>query len=381
MRSKTEFTSADIIVQQGQHAMTDTETENRDYYMVRAKDQTKDEFDHFFENDVVAIGWSQVDVRDLDSKEEVDDVLSEQYGDFWSEAYHSVRGKRENEILRFNSIEEGDRILIPYGSSVALATATGEHRYVSDTGVDLSNQAIVSYERDDAGDLLTVSRSDLTEALQRRLRVQGSTVSDLSEFADEIERLYQAEGAFTWSAHHRAQEEKRRKAFRDKLLDRLRQGKVHVKGGGVGLEDLVAELLEHEGYDEVSKFSKSWFDGKGDADVRATRADRFAEHKLLVQVKHHQGNSGRNGIEQLVAIRENEPETLSDHDLVLVTTGKVPDDVMERASEEGIQVLNGKDLIDWLLDHADNLSSQTRQLLGISEVPALMSLSKSPVST
>lgn len=361
--------------------MTDTESEDRDYYMVRAKNQTPEEFDYFFENDTVAIGWSRVDVRDLDSKGEVDHVLADQYGDFWSEAYHSVRGKRENEILRFNSIEEGDRILVPYGSSVALATATGEHRFVPDTGVDLSNQVIVSYERDDAGDLLTVSRSDLTEALQRRLRVQGSTVSDLSEFADEIERLYHAEGAFTWSAHHRAQEEKRREAFRNELLDRLRKGKVHVKGGGVGLEDLVSELLEHEGYDEVSKLGKSRFDGKGDADVRATRADRFAEQKLLVQVKHHRGTSGRNGIEQLAAIRDNEPETWSDHDLVLVTTGKVLDDVMERASEEGIQVLDGVDLIDWLFDHTDSLSSQNRQFLGISEVPALMSLSKSPAST
>ena len=306
----------------------------RGYYMVRAKNQNPDEFACFFENNVVAIGWSRVDIRELSSKAEVDDAMSKAYGSFWSEAYPSVRGRRENEILRFNGIEEGDRILAPYHSSVALATATSDHRYDPETGVDLANQIIVSYVQDANGDLLTVSRSDLTEALQRRLRVRGSTVSDLGEFAEEIERLFQAEGVFTWKAHHRKEEEKRREQFRDTLLEHLRDGKVHVEGGGLGLEDLVAELLRHEGYDEVSLLAKQTFEGSGDADVQATRAD---------------------------------------HDLVLVTTGTVNADVQEKAEQVNIEVLDGGDLIDWLLDHVEALSPRTRRALGISEVPELMS--------
>lgn len=205
--------------------------------MVRAKDQTDDEFAYFFQNSMVAIGWSRVDVRSLDSKEQVDDVVSDHY-DFWSDAYSSVRGRRENEILRFNGIEERDRILIPYRSSVALATVDGEHRYVPNTGVDLSNQIVVSYERDDEGDLLTVSRSDLTGALQSRLRVPGSTVTDLNEFADEIERLFDREEQFTWKARHRKQEEDRRQEFRKELLTRLQHGEDHLPAGRLGLEDL-----------------------------------------------------------------------------------------------------------------------------------------------
>jgi restriction system protein len=345
--------------------------QDRSYYMVRAKGQTDDEFDCFFDNDVVAIGWSKVDIRGLDSKSEVDDVMSEHYG-FWSEAYASVRGKRENEILRFNGIAEGDRVLVPYRSSVALATARSEHRYVPGTGVDLANQIAVAYVRDEEGDLLTVSRSELTEALQRRLRVQGSTVTDLGEFADEIERLYSADGQFTWQAHHRAEEEKRRDRFQRELLSRLRAGNVHVRGGGLGLEKLVAELLRHEGYDEVSTLGTRGFEGEGDADVQATRADRFGEQKLLVQVKHHRGTSGRRGLSQLAAIRDNEPENWGDHDLVLVTTGTVPDDVQGRADQIGVEVMEGEDLIEWLLDHVDALNPRTRRILGMSEVPALV---------
>lgn len=351
--------------------MTDTETEDRDLYMVRAKDQTDDEFAYFFQNGVVAIGWSRVDVRSLDSKKEVDDVLSDHY-DFWSDAYPSVRGRRENEILRFNGIEEGDRVLIPYRSSVALATVDGEHRYVPDTGVDLSNQIVVTYERDDEGDLLTVSRSDLTGALQSRLRVPGSTVTDLNEFVDEIERLFDREEQFTWKARHRKQEEDRRQEFRKEMLTRLQQREGHLPAGGLGLEDLVAELLRMDKFDEVNRLAKSNFEGEGDADVEATRADRFGERKVLVQVKHHQGESSGHGIQQLRSIQENEPETWGDHELVLVSTGSVPPDIKSDAEQTGIVVFDKTDFIDWLLDHVDGLNPETRRKLGLSEVPTFI---------
>jgi len=340
--------------------------------MVRAKDQTKAEFDHFFKNDVVAIGWSQVDVRDLDSKEEVDKVLDEHYGDFWSDAYHSVRGRRENEILRFNGIEKGDRVLVPYRSSVALATINGEHRYVPNTGVDLSNQIVVTYERDEEGDLLTVSRSDLTGGLQSRLRMPGSTVTDLNEFADEIERLFGREEEFTWKSRHRKQEKERRKAFRKTLLDRLQQGENHLSAGGLGLESLVAELLRLEEFDEVGSLPKNAFEGKGDADIEASRADRFGEREVLLQIKHHRGESGRHGLEQLQAIQMNEPETWGGHELVLVSTGSVSPEIEEDAEQTEIVVLDETDFIDWLLDHVEELKPETRRKLGLSEVPSFI---------
>jgi len=351
--------------------MADSKTEHRDYYMVRAKNQTDDEFDYFFENEVVAMGWSRVDVRELESKSEVDDVLSAHY-DFWSDAYTSVRGRRENEILRFNEIEEGDRVLVPYRSSVALATVDGEHRYVSDTDVDLSNQITVTYERDEGGELLTVSRSDLTGALQSRLRVPGSTVTDLNEFANEIERLFDREEQFTWKARHRKQEEERRQAFQEDLLDRLQHGEDHLPAGGLGLEELVAELLRRDGFDEVNCLAKSEFEGDGDADIEATRADRFGERKVLVQVKHHRGESGRHGVRQLQAIQNNEPETGGDYELVLVTTGHLPQQVQDDAEQTDIVVLDETDFIDWLLDHVDSLKPETRRKLGLSEVPSFI---------
>lgn len=353
--------------------MTDSESEERDYYTVRANNQTDEEFDYFFENGIVAIGWSQVDVRTLESKEEVDDVLSDLYGEFWSEAYPSVRGRRENEILRFNGIEEGDRVLIPYRSSVALATVDGEHRYVPpDTDVVFSNQIVVTYERDGEEDLLTVSRSDLTGALQSRLRVPGSSVTNLNEFADEIERLFGRKEQLTWKARHRKQEEERRQKFQAVLLARLQHGEDRLPAGGLGLEGLVAELLRLDGFDEVNPLGKNTFDGMADADLEATRADRFGERMVLIQVKHHRGESGRHGLQQLQAIRKNDSETWGDHELVLVSSGHVPQDVKNDAEQKDIVVLDETDFIDWLLDHVDKLKPETRRKLGLSEVPSFI---------
>jgi restriction system protein len=290
----------------------------------------------------------------------------------WSDAYPSVRGRRENEILRFNNIEAGDRILVPYNSSVALATAGEEHRYVPDTGIDFSNQIAVTYERDVEGELLTVARSDLTGALQSRLRVPGSTVTDLSEFANEIEPLFDRTEQFTWKKHHRKREERRREKFRDALLTRLQKRKGHLAAGGEGLEELIAELLRLDDFDEVNRLAKTAFEGEGDADIEATRADRFGEREILIQVKHHQKESGSHGVRQLQAIRQNESETWGEHELVLVTTGRVPKEVRDEAEQTRIVVLDEMDFIDWLLDHVDRLSAETRRSLGLSEVPSFI---------
>lgn len=348
--------------------MIDPDTEDPDYYMVRAKDQTDEEFEFFFDNEVVAIGWSRVDVRELDTKEEVDEVVGKHY-DFWDEAGPRLRGRRENEILRFNSIEEGDRVVVPYHSSIALATVTGEHQYEPEVveSIDLSNQVKVTYLRED-GDIAAIPRDELTEGLARRLRVRGISVNELDEFAEEIEQLFRVDD-YRWQARLEDEEEERREEFRADLLQNIRDGKTHLDAGGRGLEELVAELLDCEGYDEAE--TTGAFPGDADADVRATRADRFGEQKILVQVKHHQGTSGGHGVDQLIAIPKQAPEKYEDHKLVYLTTGDVKQEVRERAAKHDIDVLDGHEFADWLLDYVDEINPRMRRQLGISDLPQL----------
>lgn len=336
--------------------------------MVRAKDQTDEEFGFFFENEVIAIGWSRVDVRDLDTKEQVDEVVGEHY-DFWGEAGPQLRGRRENEILRFNGIEKGDRVVVPYHSSIALATVTGEHHYEPEVAddIDLSNQVKVRYLRE-GGDIAAIPRDELTEGLARRLRVRGISVNELDEFAEEIEQLFQVDD-YRWQARLEEKEEKRRKEFRAELLQNIRDGKTHLDAGGRGLEELVAELLDCEGYDEAE--TTGGFPDNADADVRGSRADRFGEQKILVQVKHHQGTSGGHGVEQLIAIPRQAPEKYRDHKLVYLTTGEVNQEVRDKAAAHDVDVLDGEEFADWLLDHVDDINPRMRRQLGISDLPQL----------
>jgi restriction system protein len=93
---------------------------------------------------------------------------------------------------------------------------------------------------------------------------------------------------------------------------------------------------------------------------------------VLIQVKHHRGETGRHGLRQLQAIQANASETWGEHELVLVSTGSVSPDIKDDAEQTGIVVLDEADFIDWLLDHVDGLKPETRRKLGLSEVPSFI---------
>ena len=40
---------------------------DRNYYLVRAMSQSQEDFDVFFNDNVVAVGWSEVDFSQIDS--------------------------------------------------------------------------------------------------------------------------------------------------------------------------------------------------------------------------------------------------------------------------------------------------------------------------
>ena len=88
--------------------------------------------------------------------------------------------KKLNEVKRFKLIKDGDYILVPYYNYVVIAEATGEEKYSDeDKSQDLSNQKIVRYRLVDDNERLMIPRNELSEGLQRRIRVRGSTVSNL----------------------------------------------------------------------------------------------------------------------------------------------------------------------------------------------------------
>jgi restriction system protein len=338
------------------------------YLLVRAMGQTPAEFEVFFDNGVVAVGWSNANFSKVVDPTTLVARVKDAYYEGSSTAPQVV-ARKLNEVRRFKNIRPGDRIIVPYYSTLRLAIAEEDELFDSGRGynLDLANQRRVRYVRTDDGQYVTIPRRSLSEALQRRARARGTTVADLFEFASELEPLFQGDHS-GWFAQIEKAEALRVDRFKRELLRNIRKGNTNLQAGGYGLEELVRDLLTSEGY-SAQILSKRAFQGVADADVLATRSDRFGETKLLVQVKHHQGVTGTFGAEQLAEIRNATPELYQDYSLVLVSSAQASPELAAACEAEGILLVDGNELVDWIYDLLPRLDAAIRIRLGISEVP------------
>ena len=341
----------------------------RNYYMIREMDSSEIYFNTFLGNSIVGIGWSNVDFTKCANSEELRKQIAQSYyAD--SKQRPQVQSRGMNEAARFKDIKPGDYILVPYYSGIVLAEADAQEIYSAEAkDIDLANQRVVKYRCKD-GALLVIPRNELSEGLQRRLRVPGSSVSDLYEFHDEIDQLF-GEDSYSYSKALQKKENDNLKELQRNLLDRIQKGNTNLQTGGIGLEHLVCELMQIEGY-EAKVLPKSKFSGQADADIEALRNDSFSSTKLFVQVKHHSGISPRSGIQQVIDVISQ--IKYEEYDGWFITSAEVSIDDLAFAKESGIQVMEGHDLVDLIISNANKLSDKTRIALGLSKYPSLLSL-------
>ena len=310
---------------------------------------------------LVGIGWSDFDFSSFADAEEAIQAINDDYG----------IGRRGNQIRRFFNISEGDFIVTTLPYTVVIGRAKGSLLYdrVKWYGHDRANIRKVDFPVDPEGNIVEIPRANFSEGFQRRIRVMGITVNDLSDFSDEIERAYNSAYAGTdhsWKSQINEQKEERSNFFKVQLLKNIQSGKTNLRGGGLGLEALVSELLQIDGYN-TSIFAKSAFQSFADADIRAVRNDRFSQTELLVQVKHHQGWSGEHGINQLTEIRNQHPEQTEGTQLIFVTSASIPHEVQMLADKKDIITIDGESLVSWIEVNLSQLTEETKQSLGIFE--------------
>lgn len=56
----------------------------------------------------------------------------------------------------------------------------------------------------------------------------------------------------------------------------------------------------------------------------------------------------------------------------LITTGEVGSEKIEAEENNGIKIMQGKELAEWIYEHWQELAVKTKQELGIVEVPMLL---------
>lgn len=335
--------------------------DTRRCYLVRTKSQ-------LIGQSRVGIGWSKIDFSALNNAHEAIDLIKAEYGGI---------SRYSNQIKRFFKIEEGDLIVVTLPHSIAIGVATGDMLFDGDAiSMDRANQHKVAFPRDRNNKVIRIPRTELEESFQRRLRVQGMVVNDLSEFSCEIKSAHEVASSgenYSWQLIQEEKQDEAADKFRKKLLKNIKQGKTNLKTGGIGLEHLVRELLEIEGY-KADVMAKSAFSGSADADVKASRSDAFStiDINLLVQIKHHQGVTGTHALKQLEDISQDESSEWSGYQLVVCTTAEVNKVFRERAKVNHIVVIDGDKLAGWIYQYRDELTPNTRRQLGISDVPLLI---------
>jgi restriction system protein len=278
-------------------------------------------------------------------------------------------GRHKNQMSRFFNIEEGDIVVVPVYRAIIIGIAQGDKSYGE--GIEYGNNRIsVNYFKDVDGNIVKIPRSKLKQQLQSRLKIR-MTITSLNEFREDISSYVgqlKDNNQVCFDSEFQRKKDEIEASFKEKLLRNLCSGNTFLESGGYGLEKLVLELITLEGY-SASISAKNQFSDKADIDIEASRTDPVSSNKVFIQVKHHSGNTNKWGIEQLVAVGEDEHV-----DKWLITTGDLPLSVQDFAKQDDVNVnlMDGSKLVDWIYDRIHQLSPATKEKLGISFIPQLI---------
>ncbi|GHA64100.1 restriction endonuclease [Photobacterium aphoticum] len=284
-------------------------------------------------------------------------------------------GKKRKQITRYFNIKQDDLLVIPTTKAIILAIASGNKSFLATPlQPNTHNRIHVDYITTD-GEIVYIPRSNLSNALQKRLRVRTAIV-DLSDFADELNEHCQALSngtLLTWNDKVISLQTDAENHFKKTLLNRLQKGTdTAIISGGEGLEKLIAKILNINGYEAVIP-AKNQFQGITDADILAERHNELTgdREQLIIQVKHHKGQTSDKGVRQLIDYPTNNDDYRF-HRKLLITTGSLSEEVQSLAEQHDIATLDGEEFIEWLYDNISLLDKSTLSMLGVFIGPSLI---------
>jgi restriction system protein len=287
------------------------------------------------------------------------------------------RGRNKRQTEHFFNIKKGDRIIVPLNKHFVIGYAEGKQSYDPNTKLKYAqNRQHVKFlklTKVENKNVAYIPRHILNTKLQQRLKVRFA-VNDLSQFDKDfalIENRINNDKSLQPSIIIAEKIEAYIDDFKKKLIKILQKNEnITLKAGGQGLELLIKELLELEGYSEVKILEKSNTKGKGDIDIKALKIDFSGiEEVVFCQIKHHKNISSKKAIDQLIEARKTIKDSSNYTKYIAITTALFKEDDVENAKEENIICMDGILLTDWIVNNLSKLKSKTLASLGIGIIP------------
>ena len=324
------------------------------YLMVRSPES-------LINDNKIGYGWKQINFASHDNINSLIKEIIDKNGSI---------GRMTNQVKNYFNLREDDIVIVPLGKSIAIAKVIGEKLFepLFTTGHG-ANQVRVEFFRK-GNKIIRIPRSALKQNLESRLKLR-TTIGDLSRFSKEIEHLIENlnnYGDFEINNSFQEKVDFYEQEFKKDLLNAICKGNTRLKAGGRGLEEFVKELLEIEGYSQVDILDKKNGEGIADVDIQATSENNPFLKDILIQVKHHNGETSKHAINQLIAY---EAEATSNAYKWVITTGHISDESKLHAEENQINIMEGEQFVDWIYTNLNKLSRETKANLGIVDVPKL----------
>lgn len=309
----------------------------------------------------IGYGWKQINFASHDNINSLIKEIIDKNGSI---------GRMTNQVKNYFNLREDDIVIVPLGKSIAIAKVIGKKLFEPlFTRGHGANQVRVEFFRK-GNKIIRIPRSALKQNLESRLKLR-TTIGDLSRFSKEIEHLIENlnnYGDFEINNSFQEKVDFYEQEFKKDLLNAICKGNTRLKAGGRGLEEFVKELLEIEGYSQVDILDKKNGEGIADVDIQATSENNPFLKDILIQVKHHNGETSKHAINQLIAY---EAEATSNAYKWVITTGHISDESKLHAEENQINIMEGEQFVDWIYTNLNKLSRKTKANLGIVDVPKL----------
>ena len=319
------------------------------------------------EKGYVGYGWKDIEFKKYNTVKELIEI------GFKDTHY----GRKRKQIQYFYELKKDDIVVVPVSGAIAIGIVEGTKEYEPTTTLAMSeNKVKVIFFRDEDNNLMYIPREELATNLARRLKIRTS-IANLEDFREEI--LIKIEGLkkkeiLSWDSEIIKKEEETKKTFIQKLEQRLRTEKgLGLKAGGYGLELLIREIFEAKGFESTIPAKHDRPIGE-DVDIIASKRGEFSSkgERYLIQAKHHRGTTPRKGLDQLIAYKDEDDHGLYFDKKILITTAIVDESLKEEAQKEGILIVEGLELSEWIFENLSLLSSKTIRKLGISFTPSFL---------